>query len=324
MSWLHWLTERGTADLWGSEAGLLRRLLREAAMNAWRINETDDGMLRAALLLQIATGRHAPALREQARQEAKRGDKTADETRRKLAARLHLELDLRRIWFSLAGEQLYSADLELNTALLIGSDLVRLGAKLHTWRADHCWIDGPDRAWAADIIETGLNAGLYRRQVPRPSNGRDVWTDPGWGDVVALLRSDDTGPVVLSHSEHAEFPNPDTHLDCPPGDGHDAREWAESWYDLPHDEQWSHGVQWLRQRRAWARLAPDTLATVTAGPPVTIYDLYALDRDERVQAAARAAATSLTAPDAMARQDARQLSPSSLSVLDLSAFSVGR
>lgn len=41
----------------------------------------------------------------------------------------------------------------------------------------------------------------------------------------------------------------------------------------------------LRERRPWARLAPDTLTEVTFGPPVTIYDLFAPDRDERVRTA---------------------------------------
>lgn len=42
----------------------------------------------------------------------------------------------------------------------------------------------------------------------------------------------------------------------------------------------------LRRKQPWARIAPDTLATSSFGPMVTVYDLFAPDRDERVRRAA--------------------------------------
>lgn len=41
----------------------------------------------------------------------------------------------------------------------------------------------------------------------------------------------------------------------------------------------------LRVNRSWARLAPHTLTEVTFAEPITVYDLFAPDRDDRVRAA---------------------------------------
>jgi hypothetical protein len=57
------------------------------------------------------------------------------------------------------------------------------------------------------------------------------------------------------------------------------------WYELPTDERWRLGMAGLYWERPWAQLTPDTLAEVMFGPPVTVWDLFAPDRDERVRAA---------------------------------------
>ena len=59
----------------------------------------------------------------------------------------------------------------------------------------------------------------------------------------------------------------------------------DSWYDLPDQVRWDTAMAALRRDRPWARLSPGTLQTVTFGPGVTVYDLFASDRDERVRAA---------------------------------------
>lgn len=60
---------------------------------------------------------------------------------------------------------------------------------------------------------------------------------------------------------------------------------VDGWYDLPVAEQWQQAMGGLRADRPWAQLAPDNLATITFGPGVTVYDVLAPDRDDRVRVA---------------------------------------
>ncbi|MEU7591417.1 hypothetical protein AB0A95_34640 [Micromonospora sp. NPDC049230] len=179
-----------------------------------------------------------------------------------------------------AGVELRSTNVALNTALVAGSDPVRLAAKISGWCEAHCWVEGPERAWLADIIDTALTAGLYRWGLwysDMPAGPRDQWSDQGWEQVLDLLRARDDEPVVMSYSAAVRFPNAAAAGQESLGD---------RWYDLPKSEQWQAAMDGLRRGRPWARLAPDTLSDVTFGLPVTVYDLLAPDRDDRVRAAA--------------------------------------
>ncbi|PZG16487.1 hypothetical protein C1I95_17600 [Micromonospora craterilacus] len=205
----------------------------------------------------------------------------------------------------------------MNTALAAGSDPVRLAAKLRGYGEGHAWVEGSDRAWLADIIDQGLEAGIYRRGLWRsgtPDGPRDQWTDLGWQQVIGFLRSRDDEPVVTSYSVTDGFPNRAIADWTPPvdpqwrpdwADGGGANEWsemtaseqdswrrdhaAEQWYDLPDGERWELAMAGLRRTRPWARLAPDTLSEVAFGWPVSVYDLFAPDSAERVRAAAELA-----------------------------------
>ena len=104
-------------------------------------------------------------------------------------------------WLSVGGDNYFllpesrpeTFSVILNTALAIGNDALRLFARLHGQCELHAWIDGPNRAWAADIIDTGRAAGLYR-------------ADQGWEAVAKFLRSSKRGPVVTSYSVCDTFP----------------------------------------------------------------------------------------------------------------------
>jgi hypothetical protein len=194
--------------------------------------------------------------------------------------------------FRVGGITLDVTNINLNTALAAGSDPIRLAAKLAGWA--HCWIDGPDRAWAADIIDAGREGGMYR-------------TGMGWEDIATMLRARDDEPVVTSHSVETSFPSIDLAGMSPPWPDGVPRSWEaydalpeqvrrerekaeeradEQWYELPKTEQWRLALAGLKQRRPWAQLSPATLGEIWFGATVTVYDLLADDREARVAAAA--------------------------------------
>lgn len=201
-----------------------------------------------------------------------------------------------------AGVALHTMDVGLNTALAAGSDPIKLAAKLHGYCELHAWVDGPDRAWLAGIMQEGLDIGLYRRGIwysKMPDGPRDQWTPQGWEDVITLLRARDDEPVVTSYTVCDGFPNPEFGWMQPWPDGvpktwdalsdeqqQERTDRSEAWYDLDHDERWRISMEALRSRPG-GQLSPSTLADAF-GPGVTVYDLLAQDRDERVRAAVMA------------------------------------
>lgn len=80
----------------------------------------------------------------------------------------------------------------LNTVLRMGSAPMQLAARLHGQCEIHCYVEGPNRAWLADLIASGLKAGVFRNalvyQDPLPTGG--TIHSMGWDDVTALLRAD--------------------------------------------------------------------------------------------------------------------------------------
>jgi hypothetical protein len=164
--------------------------------------------------------------------------------------------------FCKGGRDLDTDCLLLNTQLAIGSDALALMAKLEGQCEIHAWVDGPDRAWMADVIQQGLDAGLYRDGM-------------GWDKVQELLRSGSEGPVVTSYSVCDGFPG--WHLinqaTWPPGV---ERTWSalteeeqqqreagnEAWYELPQDEQWESAMYVLRENKSglWGgQISPEAL-----------------------------------------------------------------
>lgn len=223
----------------------------------------------------------------------------------------------------IAGHTVRSADVKLNTALRLGNDVIKLITKLAGWGESHAWFDGKDRAWAADLIDEGVKTGVLRdgiwyvdrvcKGLPKDQPDRQ-WSDMGWGQVTAFLRERDDEPVVTHYSVMDSFPNrliadwtpppmPEGWLPEWARDEEERAEWDRDhpdpedraeyydehiydlWSALPAAEQWERAMAGLRGRRPWARLGPDTLGFWTFGPGVTLFDLYAADRDERVQRA---------------------------------------
>lgn len=184
-----------------------------------------------------------------------------------------------------------SHDVGLNTALVTGNAQVALAAKIVGWGRAHCWVEGPARAWLADIIATGLESGMYRRGMwyrKNESSTERLWSASGWETVVEFLRSRDDCPVVTSHSVYDGFPNvaatsrwpydtqqyirrddllseQEQHLD-------QVRDWFDS---LTLEQQWEEAVQGLREKSPWRQLAPHTLHRMKFHGDLTVFDVFA-------------------------------------------------
>lgn len=129
--------------------------------------------------------------------------------------------------------KLYSVfTIALNTAMAMGSDPVRLLARLHGQCEIHCYVEGANRAWLASIIEEGRKSGIMR-------------ADSGWEEVIKLLRSRDDGPVVTSYSVCEQFPNTQAAQWSPPEDEEGNEDW-DAWYQIDEAERWRMGIEGLR------------------------------------------------------------------------------
>lgn len=330
MSTLYWHTRTRAAKLNGSEREYLTLLAAGPADSAWHFEASLHGLERAATLLEHVVDNEHDYVHDQLATAlaAATGDWRVAQTGRpdidtaplsRLASQLRAKLAAEGYTLRIAGVDLHTRDIVLNTALRAGSDPIRLAAKIAGYSSLHCWVEGPDRAWLASIIEDALDQGLYRHRLfSEPAPGaQPIWTPQGWDDVLDLLTSADDEPVVLSYSIDGEFPNdtiadwsPDLPADWRPdwatGDGQ--QDWAdlsdsdrdsyrrerlqELFAQLPDDERWDRAVAGLRSSRPWARLSPHTLAHTAFGPPFTVYDLFAPDRDERAARAGRVGVSS--------------------------------
>lgn len=154
-----------------------------------------------------------------------------------------------------AGRDVDLLDTALNTALVAGSDAVKLAARLHGQCELHAWVDGPDRLWLAGVVETGLAAGVFRRSL----RGCDL----GWDAVVDLLLAADDSPVVTSYSVTESFP--DVRLA--------AIDRTDDWDSLLFEEQWELSMLGLRARRD-LQLRPGNWASYFFGEGLNGFQLY--------------------------------------------------
>jgi hypothetical protein len=173
-------------------------------------------------------------------------------------------------------------DLVLNTALAVGSGPMRLAARLAGQMGSHVWIDGPDRAFVADLITEGLVQDVFRLeiQVTDPSPvvpGKSVTKrhKAGWADVIELLREDNQGPVATYVSTMDDFPDSYT---LGIND-------ADVWEDMENDQVWDLAELWLRNRHSGWQIKADGFDSYRFGHLLTVFDLKATDWEARLDRA---------------------------------------
>ncbi|MNU39105.1 hypothetical protein D3C71_277930 [compost metagenome] len=168
---------------------------------------------------------------------------------------------------NIEGHELYLDDIALNTALDVGSDALRLLARLHAQSEIHCWVDGPNRNWMADIIAAGRAEGVLREEM-------------GWEALADFLRSRDDEPVVCSYSVCESFPNfgllPDTHrLKIREAKGDDIDDILDAYYSMRWQTQWKLCMGELRNRTGRLEMKPDDWRSYHFGNGITAGRLIA-------------------------------------------------
>jgi hypothetical protein len=325
MSRLYFHSPSGTAELHGSEREWFGHIVRGVASAAWAIDDSATRLAQVERIIGLIPEASSTDFRRDLR--AARAARASCLYGSDIRAELRLNSTLKTYLqgygtLRVAGRDLSARDVARNTALVAGSPAVQLAAKLDGYGEMHCWVDGPDRAWLAGVVEQGLDVGIFRRGfwfAPRPCDSDPAaqpdrqWSDQGWDGVIAHLRSRSDEPVVCSYSICDPFPNRDaaeaggwrpTPLPdgwvpdwavtdgrnewdaMPPDHQADYRDeaFSEQWGSMTDAEQWRTAMDGLRTK-PWLQITPGSLGRQLFGPPVTVYDLLAPDRDERVLAA---------------------------------------
>lgn len=171
------------------------------------------------------------------------------------------------------GTVMWGTALLANTAIRLGSDAVKLLVRLHMRCEVHSWVDGPNRAWLAEIIRKGRAAGVLRE-------------DMGWENLSTLLLSNTTDPLVTSYSVSDSFPN-SVAADWTGPEGMHSEDVKEAWNDLSRKTRWAICMANLRRQEAedpegmFLELKPGNWDGYFYGKNLTIMDLNQADMRER-------------------------------------------
>jgi hypothetical protein len=192
---------------------------------------------------------------------------------REFAMRVSTLLHITDDSFRWNGHSLSTFALGLNTALVLGSDAVKLGARIHGACEIHTWVDGLNRAWLAGIIGQGLEDGVYMKSIEQPPYE--------WRDVIDLLLWRDYEPVVLSYSVCEQFPSASLALGL---DTHFDEEAREAFYNKSPREQWDAAMAALKAQEGGLELRPDDWREFRFDHRLSALDFVADDWEARLDA----------------------------------------
>lgn len=140
----------------------------------------------------------------------------------------------------------------LNRVLDVGSDVLRLAARVHGQCEIHGFVEGRNRVWFSDLVLRGLEFGVLRVTIPR--TGKASFPS-GWLEVVSLLcahRRD--RPVVSSYSVCDIFPSSPVPFRFEEDRG-------RRWLRKNPDERFRLGMRALRHLRHDLEWMPDNWGT---------------------------------------------------------------
>lgn len=288
MSHIHFHTQEQRADIWGVERGRFANLCTGLTIEILGLNSIDPSEIATTLrelwprVSRPGGGAYIGRGIEEDRIFAQQAAS---------AVRAHQEP------LMCDGGRISFWEMALNTALVVGSDPIKMAARLHGQCELHAWVAGRNRSWLANIISEGLDGGVFRRSLKGHSTG--------WEELIAVLRSSDNGPVVTSYSTSGQFPRLTAMRETWPTycaacrvvtaaaataerDGicsqcslpyEDDRQ-TDAWGRLTSDERWEAATWSLDARR---ELRPDDWRGSRFGPGLTAFDLVAEDWRQRVR-----------------------------------------
>lgn len=164
--------------------------------------------------------------------------------------------------FIIDGRFYFVRDTVLNTAIVMGSDPVRLLARVAGQCEIFGYVEPVNRLWMAGIIDQGIHAGVIR-------------CTPGWVDLYALLKDIGAHPgaVVMSYSASDAFPSAalvhDAGVMVAMNDDGDP---SEKWESLPAFDRWLRGMEAVRKNPA-LELKPDNWGSFRFGHGLTGFDV---------------------------------------------------
>jgi len=288
MSRVYFHSQSGKAELWGGERAWLGSLVSDIALGFIGIH--DHERMRELI-------RPGDSLLDE-RYYPRGGEQITWTERLKTSLRAGFDGDGTLAW---QGKPISSFSLLLNTACAVGSDAVKLAARIHGQCEIHAYIEGIDRAWVAGIIDQGLKSGVFRRDTGYKDRKES------WEHVARFLRDRDDQPVVMSYSVCDSFPQ--RYLtDWEPPVGSDLRppwwspeDWDELsdseredykresrdelWSELPDADRWDIAMTALRASHAGLRISPADWDDFSFGHELSVLDLLAADWQERVTTA---------------------------------------
>jgi len=163
------------------------------------------------------------------------------------------------------GKRVPGFDLILNTALVLGSDPIKLCARIHGQCEIHAWVAGPNRRWLAGIVRDGRQRNVLRANM-------------GWEGAADFLEALDSEPAVLSYSVCEQFPGSFVLPADHPARAND----GDGWYALSGEEKWRLGIAWLPDNAP--ELTPDDWTGYHFTDGVTVFDVRAAADEQHIAA----------------------------------------
>lgn len=249
MSRIYFHSPTNESEVRGSERAYAAHLVNEMFVTTLGVSDNDYPD-RPHVLRNIIAPSHY-CLRSQGQQFA-----------RELETALHVHGGMGGPILMMDGKAVDTFSASLNTALVMGSDAIKLGARLHGQCEIHAWVDGLNREWLAEMIEQGHEVGIFR-------------TDAGWESVITHLRERADEPVVTSYSVCEQFPNAHAANWKPTKVDEDGEADWDAWYELPKETQWMKSMLGIMNTEPLLEIKPDNWNDFYFYDGLTAFDLLA-------------------------------------------------